>query len=121
MHTPRTPSSASASRNSNEKEELLASVDRLQCEADALNELNVRIETAKHLHDLPSIEAGRSWEWVIAETFHQISASHRGFLPDRFELLAWTEAYTKADDIRGFMPKRKNVLVGVPLYVAYAS
>jgi hypothetical protein len=73
------------------------------------------------LKDLPSIEAGRSWEWVIAETFHQISASHRGFLPDRFELLAWTEAYTKADDIRGFMPKRKNVLVGVPLYVAYAS
>jgi hypothetical protein len=52
MHTPRTPSSASASRNSNENEELLASVDRLQCEADALNELNVRIETAKHLHDL---------------------------------------------------------------------
>jgi predicted nuclease with TOPRIM domain len=35
-----------------EDEELRASVDRLECEADALNELNARIGTARHVHDL---------------------------------------------------------------------
>ena len=48
-----------------------------------------------------------------------------GYYPDRFpkatvETLAWREAFSRATEVPAYLSNTKNVLLGRPIFVAYA-
>ena len=87
--------------------EVVAAVARAMLDDDA--------SAARHIEATP-----RRWEQDVVATHQRFTYYPELFRKKSYEILAYKDEFTRAEELAGLVPDAKNVLLGKPLFVADA-